>query len=78
MRSFFREFKKAFKEELKVAPIGITMAGSVLTGIALIFGTIEFNDPIVPTWLARNIFRLIGLVFVSSPFIALWQARGEE
>lgn len=63
------------REQIRAAPIGISMTGSVIFGALLVFGSLSFNeDPAVSRALARMLFRALGVVFMLSPVVAGLQA----
>lgn len=60
-------------EQLKVAPIVLTMIGSVLTGVGLLFAQISFDFS--PEWVALLVFRFIGFLFLAAPLAMVLQAH---
>lgn len=44
-------------------------------GLALFAARMEFTDPIVPRWYARQFFRVIGLFIMWCPVWHWWRKR---
>jgi hypothetical protein len=52
---------------------GVVLAGALVLGLALLTASMEFDNPPVSDTIARQVFRVFGLVVTSSVVWLVWR-----